>query len=42
VLDDEQICGDWGYMRGDINKDCYVDLLDFADFASEWLSSEAQ
>ena len=42
VLDDELICGDWGYMRGDINKDCYVDLLDFAEFASEWLSSEPQ
>jgi hypothetical protein len=40
VLDDELICGDWGYMRGDINKDCYVDLLDFAEFASECLSSE--
>jgi hypothetical protein len=39
VIDDELICGDWGYMRGDINKDCYVDLLDFAEFASEWMAS---
>lgn len=42
VIDDELICGDWGYMRGDINKDCYVDLLDFAEFASQWMSSEPQ
>lgn len=39
VIDNELICGDWDYMRGDINKDCYVDLLDFAEFASEWMAS---
>ncbi|KKT05440.1 MAG: Type V secretory pathway, adhesin AidA [Parcubacteria group bacterium GW2011_GWA2_43_17] len=26
------------YSPGDFNHDCYVDFLDFADFASQWLS----
>ena len=30
-------CGDWGYFRGDLNFDCYVDLIDFAILASDWL-----
>ena len=25
------------FLRSDINKDCYVDMLDFAIFAGEWL-----
>jgi hypothetical protein len=37
VIDNEQICGDWGYLKADLNKDCYVDLRDFAIFASQWL-----
>ena len=39
VIDDELTCGDWGYFVSDINKDCYVDLQDFAEFASEWMLS---
>ena len=42
VTDNELICGDWGYMRADINKDCYVDLLDFAEFASQWMMNQPQ
>ncbi len=25
------------YLPGDVNKDCYVDLADFAQFAQDWL-----
>ncbi|MBN2376265.1 MAG: LamG domain-containing protein [Sedimentisphaerales bacterium] len=35
VLEDE--CGRWGYDPMDFNKDCYIDLLDMAEFMSEWL-----
>jgi hypothetical protein len=42
VTDNELICGDWGYMRADINKDCYVDMLDFAEFASQWMLNQPQ
>lgn len=31
------LCGDWGYLAGDINKDCYVTLEDFAVLTSQWL-----
>jgi hypothetical protein len=41
VTDNELICGDWGYMTADINKDCYVNLLDFAELASAWMLSIA-
>ncbi len=37
VIDDELTCGDWGYFATDLNKDCYVDLRDFAILAQEWL-----
>jgi len=37
VTDNELTCGDWGYLRSDLNRDCYVDLLDFAIFAQQWL-----
>jgi hypothetical protein len=30
-------CGDWGYKTGDLNRDCMVDLKDFALFAADWL-----
>jgi len=30
-------CGDWGYFRGDLNFDCYVDLKDVAILALDWL-----
>ena len=30
-------CGMWGYLAGDINKDCKVDLADFAVLAESWL-----
>ncbi len=35
VLDNE--CGATGYNQKDFNEDCIVDLLDFAEFAAEWL-----
>jgi hypothetical protein len=40
VIDDDLICGDWGYMVEDLNKDCYVDLADFAFFSQEWLEMQ--
>jgi len=30
-------CGAWGYDHRDVNKDCYVNLADFALFYSQWL-----
>ena len=42
VADNELTCGDWGYLVTDLNKDCYVNLADFALFASEWLESVPQ
>lgn len=30
-------CGAWGYHRADLNQDCYVNLIDFSLFASDWL-----
>ena len=37
VTDDELICGDWGYLPMDYDENCYVDLRDYAVFASHWL-----
>ncbi len=31
-------CGDWGRLRSDINRDCYVDLLDLVELAAKWLN----
>lgn len=31
-------CGDWGYKPGDINRDCLVNLEDFATLAQDWLA----
>ncbi len=39
VFDNEQTCGDWGYFKTDLNRDCHVNLLDFAIFASYWTGS---
>lgn len=30
-------CGDWGYLKGDINEDCYVDIDDLMELALNWL-----
>ncbi|MHC4643392.1 MAG: metallophosphoesterase [Planctomycetota bacterium] len=30
-------CGGWGYHPMDFNRDCYVNMLDFAVFAGGWL-----
>jgi hypothetical protein len=37
---DRPLCGDpdHDYPDGDLNFDCYVDLVDFAQFAAQWLS----
>jgi hypothetical protein len=32
-------CGFWGYFPGDVNEDCYVDLLDYSQIAREWLGT---
>jgi hypothetical protein len=39
VIDNELSCGDWGYLPTDLNRDCVVDILDYALFASEWLDT---
>lgn len=31
-------CGDWGFMRGDVNQDCDVNLIDFAIITANWLN----
>ncbi len=31
-------CGDWGRLRSDINRDCYVNLLDLVELAAKWLN----
>jgi len=30
-------CGDWGYFRGDLDRNCQVNLMDLAIFAADWL-----
>ena len=37
VTDNELICGDWGYLPMDYDENCYVDLRDYAVFASYWM-----
>jgi hypothetical protein len=39
ITDDEAWCGQAGtvYFDADLNQDCFVDLRDFAIFASNWL-----
>ncbi|MCK5000437.1 MAG: hypothetical protein KAS23_12925, partial [Anaerohalosphaera sp.] len=37
IYDDE--CGAWGYNQMDFDQDCYVDMVDFATFANQWLAS---
>jgi hypothetical protein len=39
VFDNLEIskCGDWGYHPMDFNRDCYVNMLDFAAFVDGWL-----
>lgn len=32
-------CGDWGYLDGDINRDCAVDVNDLLLLASEWFDN---
>ena len=29
-------CGKWGFLPEDINKDCYIDLLDFSELTVNW------
>ena len=36
IYDNE--CGSAGYKTMDFNKDCIVNLEDFATFAGEWLA----
>ena len=37
VAGDDPACGDWGYLAGDVNHDCKVNLVDLAMTASDWL-----
>ncbi len=34
-------CGGFGYLPEDLNRDCYVDILDLGMLAEEWLGEEA-
>jgi phenylpyruvate tautomerase PptA (4-oxalocrotonate tautomerase family) len=36
VIQDNE-CGAWGFMAADLNRDCRVDLNDFAIMAGTWL-----
>jgi len=31
------VCGDWGHLRSDINRDCWVNLQDLVELAMKWL-----
>ena len=31
-------CGEWGYLEGDLDENCYVDVRDLARFADQWLN----
>ncbi|MBA7666402.1 hypothetical protein ES703_74482 [subsurface metagenome] len=33
-------CGGFGYLPEDLNRDCYVDILDLGMLAEEWLGEE--
>ena len=33
-------CGGFGYLPEDLNRDCYVDILDLGMLAEEWLAEE--
>jgi len=42
VVDYVPSCGDWGYLQTDLDKNCYVDFLDWNLFAEQYMiSSEA-
>ena len=34
-----EYCGDWGYLKGDVNSDCYVKMDDMEILATRWLST---
>jgi len=34
----ENDCGAWGYSAFDINRDCQIDVVDLAEFVSEWFN----
>jgi hypothetical protein len=36
---DPPVCGDQGYLPGDINMDCYVDILDLKIIVDKWLAA---
>jgi hypothetical protein len=38
VIVNENDCGAWGYLDGDVNRDCTVDFTDFGALAGNWIS----
>ena len=38
IIEDDPVCGDWGYSAMDFNRDCYVDFYDLVIFAEQWLT----
>ena len=38
IIDNDLGCGDWGYTQADLNRDCYVNLIDYTIFAQQWLT----
>jgi hypothetical protein len=38
LLVKDPVCGDWGFLSGDINQDCRVDLVDFGLLAERWMA----
>ncbi len=37
IADDDPACGDWGYYKTDLNRDCNVDILDVFVFIDKWM-----
>jgi hypothetical protein len=30
-------CGAWGYLKGDLNQDCRVNMIDMKQYVYDWL-----
>ena len=41
LIDPPLGCGDWGYFPEDMDTNCEVDLIDFGQFAGQWMQCTA-
>jgi hypothetical protein len=37
IYDNDGDCGEWGFLSGDIDENCYIDLDDLRLFIADWL-----